>query len=232
MAYAGFVMGGLAFLGHSMIDMDFFMPETALFGWCVLGAALGLAAQADPEEVRTVQSGRGINVAMGGVTLILVLPLFVFYQGESLAFRAGKAFHEKDYETAASLYSDAGKMIPINGRFILDEGRARAALGDHVLAGTLFRRADSLMRASPYPSWETGRAAMAAGHWEDSIHPLEKALSRFNTSPRIRIDLALAHLNLGDTGKAIRLLDDVWRYSKFDPQARDLADQILSRLDR
>ncbi|MDF1525546.1 MAG: O-antigen ligase family protein [bacterium] len=230
--YAGFVFGSMAFLGHSLLDMDFFVPETALFGWCVLGAALGLAGANDKSAITgKAESHNGFTLTMGAVALVMVLPVFVFFQGESLAFRAGKAVAEGEFEEGAHLYKDARAMLPMNGRFALDEGRARYAAGETDLANELFRKADSLMRASPYPSWEIGRAAQTAGKWQGSIPPLETALLRYKTSPRIRIDLARAYLNLGDSGQSYRLLEEVRRMSMFDPQARDLADEILSRMD-
>ena len=233
MGYAGFVFGSGAFLGHSLLDMDFFVPELALFGWCVLGAALGLAAGHEASSgVKTVRIGNSLAFTMGGAVLVLVLPVFVFLQGESLAFRAGKAVTEKDYKTAARLYSDARGLLPMNGRFALDEGRARLAVGDLALAGELFLKADTLMKASPYPSWEEGRAAQAIGEWQTSIPPLEKALGRYKTSPRIRIDLARAYMNLGDDREASRFLKEARRLSMFDPQARSLTDEILTRMDR
>ncbi|MCK5352669.1 tetratricopeptide repeat protein, partial [bacterium] len=84
----------------------------------------------------------------------------------------------------------------------------------------------------PYPSWEMGRAAQAAGEWQASISPLETALSRYKTSPRIRIDLARAHLKLGDAGQVYRLLKETRRLAMFDPQVGELAEEILSRMDR
>ncbi len=233
MGYAGLVFGSMAFLGHSMLDMDFFVPETALFGWCALGAALGLAAAHEVgDAVPAARPGNGFTLTLGAAALVLVLPVFVYLQGESLAFRAGKAAAEREFETAARLYRDARGMLPMSGRFALDEGRARFAAGDPALAAELFQKADSLMRASPYPSWEMGRAAQAAGEWKDSIPSLETALLRYKTSPRIRIDLAKAYLKLGDAGQVYRLLKEARRLAMFDPQARNLADEILSRMDR
>ena len=233
MGYAGFIFGGAAFLMHSMLDMDFFVPETALFGWCVLGAALGLAAaHPDSADVQIAKRGNVFALTAGAAALVLVLPVFVFLQGESLAFRAGKAASEGEIETAVRLYKDARVLLPMNGRFALYEGRARYAAGNVDLANELFRKADSLMLASPYPSWEMGRAAQAAGEWQNSITPLETALLRYKTSPRIRIDLARAHLKLGDAGQVYRLLEEARRMAVFDPQTRNLADDLLSRMDR
>ncbi len=231
--YAGFWFGSAAFLGHSLLDMNFFAPERAMFGWCVLGAALGLTAVHDDSPgVQIAKPGSGFALPAGAAALLLVLPVFVFIQGESLAFRAGRVAEEGNFSSAARLYQDARAMLPMSGRFALDEGRVRYAAGDMDLANELFRKADSLMRASPYPSWEMGRAAQAEGKWQDSITPLETALLRYKTSPRIRIDLARAYLNLGDAGQVYRLLEEVRRLAMFDPQARELADEILSRMDR
>lgn len=232
MGYAGFVFGAAAFIGHSLLDMDFFVPETALFGWCALGAALGIA-MSDKGESRfeAVDVPGSWTRAAGAAALILVLPVFVFLQGESLAFRAGKAVGGGEFKMAADLYRDARAMLPFNGRFALDEGRARLAAGDAAAAGELFSEADLFMHASPYPSWELGRAAQAAGQWENSIPLLETALSRHRTSPKIRVDLARAYLNLGEGEQAYRLLKEARRLSMFDPRTGAAADEILSRMN-
>ena len=231
--YAGLVFGSGAFLGHSLLDMDFFVPETALFGWCALGAALGLAAAHHEDDGATVSgAGYGLRLTMGAAALILVLPVFVFLQGESLAFRAGKAVAEREFETGTRLYEDARAMLSVNGRFALDEGRARFAVGDILLADELFHKADSLMEASPYPSWEMARLSQAQGDWKKSVPLLEKALLRYYTSPRIRIDLARAYLNLGDVGQVVHYLREARRYAIFDLQARELAEEILMRMER
>jgi hypothetical protein len=232
--YAGLVCGSGAFFGHSLLDMDFFVPETAWFGWCVLGAALGLAAahQKDDGGATASSPGNRLTLTMGAAALILVLPVFVFLQGESLAFRAGKAVAEKEFETGVRLYEDARVMLPMNGRFALDEGRARLGAGDTSMANELFLKANSLMKASPYPSWEMARAAQASEQWQSSIPLLEAALSRYNTSPRIRIDLARAYLNLGDAGQVVHYLEEARRYAIFDLQARELADEVLMRMEQ
>ena len=231
--YAGFVFGSGAFLAHSLLDMDFFVPETALFGWCALGAALGLTAcHFEEGERETRISMTRWRMVLGGMALLLVLPAFVISHGESLAYRGNKAMDSREYEKAAILYSNARAVLPFSGRFAIDEGRARSAAGDEELAVELFRKADSLMRASPYPSWEMGRAFQEEGHWSDSIAPLEKALSRYPTSPRIRIDLARSYFNLGDSGQVLRLLEEARSLAMFDPQSYELADGILSRVDR
>lgn len=231
--YAGFVFGALAFFGHSLLDMDFFVPETALFGWCFLGAALGLAGtRMEEKPTGSLRPPNHIKFATGGAVLMLVLPVFIFMQGESLAFRANKAVGQGEFITAADLYKSARGMIPFSGRFALEEGRARMAAGDMAAARELFQRADSLMKASPYPSWELARAAQAAGKWKDSIPLLEKVLLRYDTSPRVRIDLAMAYLNLGEREQAYGLLKDARHLSAFDLKSREIADEILSMIDK
>jgi hypothetical protein len=163
----------------------------------------------------------------GGIALAMVLPSLMFLQGEFTAFRGGRAFQEKDYSRAAALFEDAGRILPYNGRFALDEGRAKVASDDVKAAGTLFDKADSLMRASPYPSWEMGRLAQARGDWAGSLLHLSVALDRYPTSPRIRMDQAVAYLTLGEPQQAYNLLREARRYAWFDSEARELADEAL-----
>jgi tetratricopeptide (TPR) repeat protein len=211
--------------------MDFFVPEVAAFGWLAMGAALGSAIALSKGEVMTdsVERGKGRYVA-GGIALAMVLPSLIFLQGEFTAFRGGRALQEREYTQAAELLEDAGRILPFNGRFLLDEGRARLAMGDGGAAESLFVRADTLMRASPYPNWEMGRLAQSREEWSRSLLHLDLALSRYPTSPRIRIDLAIAHLALGDQARAYHLLTEASRLSMFDPQARKLADEVLARM--
>jgi hypothetical protein len=226
--YAGLVFGACAFLLHSLVDMDFFVPELAAFGWLIMGSALGWALTLTKDGQRTdpVEPGKGRYVA-GGIALAMVLPSLMFLQGEFTAFRGGRAFQEKDYSRAAALFEDAGRILPYNGRFALDEGRAKVASDDVKAAGTLFDKADSLMRASPYPSWEMGRLAQARGDWAGSLLHLSVALDRYPTSPRIRMDQAVAYLTLGEPQQAYNLLREARRYAWFDSEARELADEAL-----
>ena len=228
MGYAGFIFGGAAFLMHSMLDMDFFVPETALFGWCAIGAALGMAAAHEQGDGTGAAKPRnGLTLAIGAAALVLVLPVFVFLQGESLAFRAGKAASEGEIETAARLYQEARVLLPMNGRFALYEGRVRYAAGDVGLANELFRKADSLMLASPYPSREMGRIALSQKQWEGAVVHLENALARYPTSPRIRLDLAQAFYQMSRYEEAIRLLQEVARFAIFDREAMAGARKAL-----
>jgi tetratricopeptide (TPR) repeat protein len=226
--YAGLVFGSMAFLLHSFMDMDFFIPETALFGWCALGGALGVAALQERPDRRTTPPLAGYRMAAGGIALVMVLPAFLFLQAESVAFRGNKAVEEGEYSEAAVYYSRARTLIPFSGKFALEEGRARLSSGERESALELFERARSLMRASPYPSWELGRAAQYAGDWKGSLTHLTTALDRYPTSPRIRIDLARAHLNLGQRAQAIRQLEDARRVAVFDPEAKSLIDRVLA----
>ena len=229
--YAGLVFGAGAFLLHSLVDMDFFVPEVAAFGWLAMGAALGSALTLTNDEQRTgpVELAKG-RYAAGGIALAMVLPSLIFLQGEFTAFRGGRAMREREYPRAVELFEDAGRILPFNGRFTLDEGRARLAAGDAGAAGALFDKADTLMRASPYPSWEMGRLAQSREEWSRSRLHLDVALSRYPTSPRIRIDLAMAYLALGDQARAYQLLTEARRLSMFDPQARQLAGEVLMRM--
>ena len=227
--YNGYLFGSAAFLLHSLMDMDFFVPETALFGWCAMGALLAAALQR-PGTGPVGEDRTGFWRVLGGLALAAVLPSLVFLQGESLAFRGLKAVQSGDFNGAAVLYRNAGGLLPFSGRFALEEGRARFTAGDPAGALDLFRKADRLMTASPYPPWEIGRAAQADADWETSLAPLERARSRYPTSPRILIDLARSHLNLGDVESARKALGEAERLSVFDPEAGNVARMILDRI--
>jgi hypothetical protein len=228
--YTGLVFGGVAFMLHSLVDMDFFVPETALFGWCAFGGALGIAAAREGRHENIAKPLAGYRMAAGGLALLMVLPAFLYLQAESTAFRGKKASEESNYREAVSYYSRARDLLPFSGRFALEEGRARLAAGQRAGAIKLFERAGSLMSASPYPSWELGRAAQAVGDWERSVTYLKAALEKYASSPRIRIDLARAYLNLGQKAQAIRILEDAGTYAVFDTRAKLLIDDVLDKI--
>jgi hypothetical protein len=229
----GLVFGGLAFILHGLIDMDFFVPETAFFGWWIMGAAVGVACG----QKKNAGEKEGTRLSWtkllpGTLALALVIPSLVFFQGEITALRADRLFREGDLKEAAGLYNSAGKYLPYNGRFSLGEGRAVLDDGQTARALELFKRADGLMNASPYPPWELGRIALRTGNNVEAVRQMERALERFPTSPRIRIDLAQAYLRLGDEAKAAGLFREVRQHSTFDPEARRIADQFLAKIGR
>jgi len=229
--FNGCLFGAAAFFLHGLVDMGFFVPETALFGWCALGAVLAFPPVRS-EEVRLEKRPVALRRTLGILALIAVLPALVFLQGESVSFRGRKAAQTGDFKAAADLYREARRLLPFNGRFALEEGRAVFTAGDRVEAVDLFHQADHLMAASPYPPWEMGRAAQAEADWKASLAHLERAGSRYPTSPRILIDLARSHLNLGDIESAQTVLEKAARVSVFDPMARELAEFALDRIKR
>ena len=229
--YVGLFVGSLAFLLHSLMDMDFFVPETALFGWVAMGGSLGMAARAEKSHgiVGEELSGKRVRWSAAGTALALVIPSLIFSQGEFTAFKGYRAMENGQFEEAARLYRDAGRLLPFNGRFTLEEGRVKKALGEKEEAKALFSKASRQLRFSPYPLWEMGRLALAEEDWEGSIPHLEKALQRYPTSPRIHLDLAQAYLRLGDYDTTIRLLEEVKRWAVFDPEAMRFAQKALER---
>lgn len=228
---AGLFFGSCAFILHSLMDMDFFVPETAFFGWLIMGAALGTAfnhkENSGGPKHNTLSWTR---LLPGGLLLAAVLPSLIFLQGEMTAFKADQVLREGDPRAAAELFRSARKLLPFNGRFALDEGKAHEAAGNSMAALYLFETADSLMRASPYPPWEIGRIALQRGDLKESVLQMERALKRYPTSPRIRIDLAQAYLRLGGYVKAVELLQESQRYSRFDREAGRIAEEALTHL--
>ncbi|MDT8394988.1 MAG: O-antigen ligase family protein [bacterium] len=227
--FNGLLFGSAAFLLHSLMDMDFFVPETALFGWGAMGGLLALSMgheRREPDDVVPLP----LRQTMGGVALFAVLPVLLLLQGESLAFRGLKMYQAGQHAAAADLYREAGKLLPFNGRIALEEGRARFTAGERAQALELFERADRLMAMSPYPPWELGRTAQAEARWNESLPYLERASFRYPTSPRILIDLARSHLNMGDPVPAADYLEKALAASAFDPPAGELARNLLDRM--
>jgi hypothetical protein len=226
--HIGFVFGGLAFLFHSLMDMDFFAPETALFGWAALGFCLVSAVDLEKHtpEPPAVSRTPGLKV-LGGVALAFVLPTLIFMQSELTGFRADRELEAGRVLESADRFREARRLLPFHGRFFLEEGRSRRAAGQFLEAVYLFERTSELMSHSPYPSWEMGRVALEQEEWEGAIVHLKRALARYPTSPRIRLDLAQAHYQMGRYEETIGLLQEVVRYAIFDPEAMAVARKAL-----
>ena len=124
--YAGFVLGSLAFLLHSLMDMDFFVPETALFGWFAMGICLAYAVRAGEEDCGSpsVLPIPGLKL-LGGAALALVLPVLIYTQAEFTGFRATRDVGEGRTLQSADHFREARELLPFNGHFFLEEGRAR-----------------------------------------------------------------------------------------------------------
>ncbi len=230
--YAGFIFGGLGFLFHSLMDMDFFVPETAMFGWAALGVCLAFALDTEGKDPgpSALPSPHGMKV-LGGMALALVLPTLVYMQSEFTGFRAARDLEAGRVVQSADRYHEARRLLPFHGRFTLEEGRSRRAAGQLEEAVHLFKRASDLMSHSPYPSWEMGRAALELEDWEGAIVHLRRALARYPTSPRIRLDLAQALYQMGRYQETIGLLQEVARYAIFDPEAMGVARNALEAPD-
>jgi len=226
--YAGFVFASLAFLFHSLMDMDFFVPETALFGWVAMGVCLAYAVKASQEDrgLPPVSPVPGLKV-LGGAALALVLPILIYTQAEFTGFRATRDVEEGRLLQSADRFAEARHLVPFNGHFVLEEGRARRAAGQDTEAMVLFKKASDLMPYSPYPFWEMGRLALKQERWADALEYLESALARYPTSPRILLDQAQAYYNLGKYQETIDLLLKVEKYAIFDPEAMAVARKAL-----
>lgn len=226
--YAGFALGGLAFLLHSLMDMDFFVPETALFGWAALGICLASARDVQIKNLdKPAGSGNPGLKALGAVALALVLPALVYTQAEFTAFRAARDMEAGLPIQSAERFGEANRLLPFNGRFILEEGRSLKAAGQFGQAAALFERASGLIPYSPYPPWEMARIALVQKDWEGALAYLEMALTRYPTSPRIRLDLAQANYEMGHYEVAVALLQEVEKHAIFDREARAAARKAL-----
>jgi len=226
--YVGLLFGGVSFLLHSLVDMDFFVPEISLFGWVALAGSLALASREGGDPGREAAwFGKGVRWSLAGMALALVLPALIYLQGEFTAFKGNRAVQDGQYEEAAGLYREAGRLLPFQGRLLLEEGRARLAMGQREKAQALFVRASRKLKSSPYPSWELGRMALSEGDWEGSIPYLEIALERYPTSPRLLLDLAQAYHGAGDFSATVRFLEEAGRCAVFDGEVRRIAQKIL-----
>ena len=227
---AGFIGSSAAFLFHSLMDMNFWVPETALFGWAAMGGALGFSIRVKGQN----RAPDGINIkgriAAGGFCFALCLPLLLIFQAEFFAYQGRQASLRREFPVAADYLQRARLLLPFAGRFTLDEGRSLARAGRLEEASVLLGKAQVQLPASPYPPWELGRIDLAAVKPGRALGHLDDALGKFPTSPRIRLDMAEALLRMGLTEKAKHILKEVKYYARFDPTAGRYAEELLAEL--
>lgn len=230
---AGLVGSSVAFLLHSLVDMDFSTPESAFFGWAVMGAAMGLAVVKNGREGARQTEKRslsGSSIFICSVALALILPAVIYSQGEICGFLGRRAFDGGDFKGARGMYHNALDIIPFSGQFTLMEGLSLVRTGQPEEARDLFQRAGRLMGRSPYPPWELSKLAGSAGDYGKALFYLRKALERYPSSPWIRIDMAKALAGLGRWDEAGDTLAEVTGYGQFDRRATDTAQKYLDEI--
>lgn len=235
-----FTASAAVFLLHSLVDMDFFVPEVSLFGWVCLGLAYGMACDpgghAEGHIYAKDMVGRGAGtgaprLVWGAVSLLLVLPSLYVSQAEFLGYLGQKTAENGQFGQASDYYKRASIYLPFYGSFAMGEGDALLRSGDAVAAEKRFESAAGLMKTSPYPQWELAKLAASAGDWASAVDHLQSALDRYPSSGSIRLDLASAIIRAGDPARGILMLRTVPENSRFEPRTRELAESLLKRLE-
>jgi len=224
---AALIASSAAFLIHSLIDMTFFVPETALFGWVVMGAALGSLSGSFSRLHR--ETGRGpARIALGVVLIFLCVPTLYFFQTEFVYFQGRQSFFKGEFAEAAKLFGQARFLMPFKGQYPLMEGRSKIALGNYQEARNDFSVASKLLPASPYPLWELARAETGMGNQDRALAFLDEAGDKFPTSPWIRIERAQALMKKGRGEDALLELLEAKAYSAFDMEAAKIINDALA----
>jgi O-antigen ligase len=224
---AGFIGSSAAFLAHSLIDMNFWMPEVVLFGWAVMGGAAGWALRQDGSGDEAVPHDPKRKRMAAGFFFSLCLPLFIVFQAEFFAFQGRQAALRQDFINAGGYFGRARSLLPFAGRLTLEEGRSLGQAGRFDRARSLLNRAQEQLPASPYPPWELARLDLAEGKPGAALRHLDRALERFPTSPRVRLDRVEALLRMGRTDEAVDELRKVVILARFDPPLRKVAEDAL-----
>ncbi len=83
---AAFSGSSVAFIFHSLLDMSFSVPETALFGWVVMGGALGYVSGFKEKTIRRTNRDTK-RIAAGTALLALCVPVLLYFQAEFSFYR-------------------------------------------------------------------------------------------------------------------------------------------------
>ena len=216
-----------AFLLHSLIDMTFFVPETALFGWAVMGGALGSMSRPSSRPIRA--SGRGpARIALGVVLMFLCIPMLYFFQTEFVYFQGRQSFFKGEFAEAAKLFGDARTLMPFKGQYPLMKGRSEVVLGNYQEARSDFTAASKLLPASPYPLWELARLYAGEDDYDRALALLDDAGEKFPTSPWIRIERARIMMEQGRGEDSLLELLEAKAYTAFDMGAAKIVNNALA----
>ncbi len=223
---AAFFGSSVAFIFQSLLDMSFSVPETALFGWVVMGGALGYVSGFKEETTRRTSRDTK-RIAAGTALLALCVPVLLYFQAEFSFYRGDQAFISGNYEESSRLFNESAKLLPLSGKYSLMEGRSLVGLGRFSDAREKFIRAAKLTPYSPYPPWELGRLEVGSGNSEKALSFLDSAMEKYPTSPRIRLERAQALMKLGRGEEAVLELVEAKAYTSFDPEAARIVRQAL-----
>ncbi len=228
---AGLASASAVFLLHSLIDMDFAVPETAFFGWAAMGGALGLSSPFPAAPVPVAEVARRFPrypPVLAAVLLLFCLPAAAWVQGEVDAFLARSALREGRFADAGILFRKAMSRSP-GGELDLGEGRALAGAGDGEAAAAAFLRARRLLPLSPYPCWELARLESSRGRSGESLAWYDRALVNFPSSPLLHLERARLLLRLGRREEArlgLALAED---RAVLEPRIREAAADLRVR---
>jgi len=226
---AAFSGASAAFIFHSLMDMSFSVPETALFGWVVMGGALGCISGSKEETIRGTNRDTK-KIAVGAVLLALCVPVLLYFQAEFYFYQGNQAFMSGNYEESSRLFNESAKLLPVSGKYRLREGRSLMNLEKLPDAREKFMRAAKLTPYSPYPPWELGRLEARSGNNEKALSFLDSAIEKYPTSPRIRLERAQALMKLGRGEETVQELVGAEAYASFDPEAARIIRQALDEI--
>jgi O-antigen ligase len=231
---AAFSGASAAFIFHSLMDMSFSVPETAFFGWVVMGGALGCISgskeEASKEEAKRGTSRNTTRIAAGTALLALCVPVLLYFQAEFYFYQGNQAFMSGNYEESSRLFNESAKLLPVSGKYRLREGRSLMNLEKLPDAREKFMRAAKLTPYSPYPPWELGRLDAKLGNHEEALSFLDSAIEKYPTSPRIRLERAHVLMKLGRGEETVMELVEAEAYASFDPEAARIIRQALDEI--
>ena len=226
---AAFSGASAAFIFHSLMDMSFSVPETAFFGWVVMGGALGCIS-GSREETTRITNRNTKKIAIGTALLALCVPVLLYFQAEFSFFQGNQAYMSGDYEESSRLFNESSKLLPLSGKYHIREGRSLMNLEKLSDAREKFMRAAKLTPYSPYPPWELGRLEAKLGNHEKALSFLDSAIEKYPTSPRIRLERAHVLMKLGRGEETVMELVGAEAYASFDPETARIIRQALDEI--
>ncbi|MGB9724387.1 MAG: tetratricopeptide repeat protein [Chloroflexia bacterium] len=136
--------------------------------------------------------------------------------------------HQGEYVAAVEAYTRAIETWPQEGAFYRNRARTLMEMDDFAAVAANLEKAAALAPAHPYLALRRAELAFYTQDYPSALRHAQEALARQEHFAPAGFLAALAHLALGDTEEAIRVLETAlqWPYDKNDLQ------DTLRRLDR
>lgn len=225
-----------AFLLHSLVDFDLYIPGIALFAFALLSLFYGLREQSEGESKPSFspESPKKAVLAMAPLALLLWASLTPFLADKAMV-QAREKVKQRDLRAAIPLVQRAITLFPLDGQYDFYLGYIYKALSeqssDH--EENLSRAVEAFQKAvkkepfSPYNHeqlgmayWDVATKKGDEAYFSMALEELRLATECFPSEPSFTLSLARAMEALGKAEEARAFFEKAEELKKRKPQKK------------